>query len=569
MGLRTRLLLLVLVAAAPTLVVAAVLERLMTTRLEQGARQRLTTAHAALEAHLRRLQARAAAQVAAIAREDLAGLAQEPDLLPALATSLAQRRDLPMLEILDANGRILSSAHWPVGMGLPDRDQAFAGPLGLRLERVGDEYGLGQRLALCAEQAATWHGSAVLVRGGIFLDEGLLGELAGLTQSELALQDEAAGRTLVPAASSLPVVATADATDGRWRLARRELGAGLALVAAIPRQEADALVAEVRRATLAAAALALAAGLLGALVLARRLERPVSALAEGARRLSAGALGSRVPEAGPPEVRDLARAMNAMSTALEASQSRLVQAERVASWREMARRLAHELKNPIFPIQLSVETLRRTLDRRAAGRESGGAATEWREPPGQAGTPPFEQLFRESSETILQELRSLRRIIDEFSDFARLPQPSLAPTDLNAVVEGVLGLYRARAGETAVETALATDLPAVPADAELLARALGNLVANALEAMPQGGTLRVGTELRCDGLALTVADTGPGLDDEQRRRLFTPYYTTKPGGTGLGLAIVQSIVSDHGGRIEVASERGRGTTFSLLLPRPA
>lgn len=553
MSLRARLLLLVLVAAAPTLVVAAALERLMSARLEQAARQRLAAAHAALESHLRRLQARAAAQVSAVAREDLPQQPRDPDLLPSLAAGLAQRRDLPMLEVLDEGGRVLSSAHWPVGMGLADRDQPFPGPLGLRLERVGDEYGLGQRLALTAEQQAAWQGAPVLVRGGLFLDEALLAELAGLTQTQLAVQ--AGERTLVPARSPLP---GPGAPDGAWRLERRELGAGLVLVAAVPRREADALVAEVRQATLAAAALALAAGVLAALVLARRLERPVSALAEGARRLSAGALGSRVPEGGPPEVRDLARAMNAMSAALEASQSRLVQAERVASWREMARRLAHELKNPIFPIQLSVETLRRTLDRRApAARPAGDESAA------------FEALFRESSETILQELRSLRRIIDEFSDFARLPQPSLAPTDVNVVAEGVLGLYRARAGEVAVEDALAPGLPPVPADAELLARALGNLVANALEAMPQGGRLRVGTELRADGLALTVADTGPGLDDDQRQRLFTPYYTTKPGGTGLGLAIVQSIVSDHGGRIEVASERGRGTTFTLLFPLPA
>lgn len=555
MSLRTRLLLLVLVAAAPTLVVAAALERLMAARFEAAARQRLAAAHAALEAHLRRLQARAAAQVGALAREDLPQQPRDPDLLPSLAAGLAQRRDLPVLEILDESGRVLSSAHWPVGMGLADRDQPFAGPLGLRLERVGDEYGLGQRLALTAEQQATWQGAPVLVRGGQFLDEALLAELAGLTQTELAVQ--AGDQALVPSRSPLPVAA-APGGAGAWRLERRELGAGLTLVAAVPRREADALVAEVRQATLAAAALALAAGVLVALVLARRLERPVSALAEGARRRSAGALGSRVPEGGPPEVRDLARAMNAMSAALEASQSRLVQAERVASWREMARRLAHELKNPIFPIQLSVETLRRTLDRRpATARPAGGESAA------------FEALFRESSETILQELRSLRRIIDEFSDFARLPQPSLAPTDVNEVVADVLGLYRARAGEVTVETALAPGLPPVPADAELLSRALGNLVANALEAMPQGGLLRVGTELRADGLALTVADTGPGLDDDQRQRLFTPYYTTKPGGTGLGLAIVQSIVSDHGGRLDVASERGRGTTFTLLLPRPA
>jgi signal transduction histidine kinase len=147
-----------------------------------------------------------------------------------------------------------------------------------------------------------------------------------------------------------------------------------------------------------------------------------------------------------------------------------------------------------------------------------------------------------------------------------MPRPQLCPTDVNAVVEQVLGLYRARASGAQIETALAADLPAIPADRDLLARALGNLVANAFEAMPEGGTLRVRTAAAAGAVVLEVEDTGPGLTEEQSTRLFTPYYTTKKGGTGLGLAIVQGIVSDHGGRIEVRSEPGRGTTFVLLLP---
>ena len=117
-----------------------------------------------------------------------------------------------------------------------------------------------------------------------------------------------------------------------------------------------------------------------------------------------------------------------------------------------------------------------------------------------------------------------------------------------------------------IETSLAPGLPTVPADRDLLARALGNLVANALEAMPDGGTLAVKTRAAEEGVALEVSDTGPGLTEEQRTRLFTPYYTTKKGGTGLGLAIVQGIVSDHGGRIQVESAPGAGTTFTLVLP---
>jgi nitrogen fixation/metabolism regulation signal transduction histidine kinase len=239
-----------------------------------------------------------------------------------------------------------------------------------------------------------------------------------------------------------------------------------------------------------------------------------------------------------------------MTRELRASGERLAQAERVAAWREIAQRLAHELKKPLFPIPLSLERLRRSAERAPAG----------------GGLP---ELVRESTETMLGELRSLQATIDEFSQFARMPRPQPRPTDLNAVVEQVLSLYRARATHVTVSTALAPDLPPVPADPDLVARALANLVANALEAMNEGGTLSLRTALRDGGVAVVVADTGPGLTEEQRRRLFTPYYTTKKGGTGLGLAIVQGIVSDHGGRVEVASEEGGGTAFTLVLPASA
>jgi nitrogen fixation/metabolism regulation signal transduction histidine kinase len=240
-----------------------------------------------------------------------------------------------------------------------------------------------------------------------------------------------------------------------------------------------------------------------------------------------------------------------MTAELREARERQLQAERVAAWREMARRMAHELKNPIFPIQVSIETLRRAYDRAAPGDE-----------PGQAlGT-----LLRESCDTILQELHALRDVIDEFSRFARMPQPHPQPLDVNVAVEQALALHEARAGSVRVERELQDGLPTVMADRDLLARAVGNLVANAFDAMEDGGTLRLRTGAVAAAVRIEVQDTGPGLTDEQRTRLFTPYYTTKAGGTGLGLAIVQGIVSDHGGRIEVTSAPGSGTTFAILLP---
>jgi signal transduction histidine kinase len=156
--------------------------------------------------------------------------------------------------------------------------------------------------------------------------------------------------------------------------------------------------------------------------------------------------------------------------------------------------------------------------------------------------------------------------VDEFAEFARMPRPEPRPTDVNAVVQTVLALHRARAGAVRVEAALDPRLPEIAADPDLLGRAIGNLVANALEAMPDGGSLRVSTAAADESVKIEVQDDGPGIPEEQRTRLFVPYFTTKKGGTGLGLAIAQGIVSDHGGRVEVRTAPGSGTTVTLILP---
>jgi len=180
----------------------------------------------------------------------------------------------------------------------------------------------------------------------------------------------------------------------------------------------------------------------------------------------------------------------------------------------------------------------------------------------------LDTLLRDSIRTALDELGRLQRVVDEFGAFARLPQLRPQPTPLQTVVQDVLALYQARAASVDVRCDLDPALPPVPADPDLLARALGNLVVNALEAMPDGGTLTVRTRGHASGDAvIEVEDTGPGLSEDQKSRLFTPYFTTKAGGTGLGLAITQGIVSDHGGRIEIRAAVPHGTVFSLILPR--
>jgi signal transduction histidine kinase len=166
----------------------------------------------------------------------------------------------------------------------------------------------------------------------------------------------------------------------------------------------------------------------------------------------------------------------------------------------------------------------------------------------------------------------LKQIISRFSEFSRMPQPQLQPVIINDVVEGVARLFQAQlesrdGGTIACKLELAASREPVAADAELLHRALSNLVLNAMDAMPHGGTLTLRTQDSEDRVRIEIADTGVGLTGEECARLFTPYYTSKQHGTGLGLAIVQSVISDHGGTISVQSQPDHGTTFLVELPR--
>jgi nitrogen fixation/metabolism regulation signal transduction histidine kinase len=280
--------------------------------------------------------------------------------------------------------------------------------------------------------------------------------------------------------------------------------------------------------------------------LAARVSQPLVALADGARRVAAGDWETRVPVASRDELGELAEAFNRMTGELRTQRDHLIQAERVAAWRELARRLAHELKNPLFPLQVTVENL---------VRARGLASAE------------FDEVFQESTGTLLAELGNLNAIIGRFSEFSRMPQPQKSLVSVNDVVHRVERLHVAQlsAAGVAVDASLG-DVPQVSADPELLHRALSNLVLNAVDAMPAGGKLGLSTRAWMDGVEIAVSDTGTGMSKEEAERLFTPYYTTKQHGTGLGLAIVQSVVSDHGGDVGVESSV-KGTTFKIRLPR--
>lgn len=284
---------------------------------------------------------------------------------------------------------------------------------------------------------------------------------------------------------------------------------------------------------------------------AARVTRPIRKLADAATEVSKGNWNTRVDIRAGGEVRQLARGFNHMTEQLVEQRERLLQAERVAAWREVARRLAHEMKNPLFPLQTTVENLRRAKE---------------------SNSNQFEEVFRESTGIMLSEIENLKTIVGRFSDFAKMPQPELGTVNVNDVVRNVVKLFEAQFGAVGrppitPELHLEEELPVIQADQALLHRAVENLVLNAMDAMPAGGVLMLRTTHENGHVDLEVSDTGTGLTPEECERLFTPYYTTKQHGTGLGLAIVQSVVSDHGGRVSVESETGVGTSFHVELPQ--
>jgi two-component system nitrogen regulation sensor histidine kinase NtrY len=521
------------------------------------------------------------------------------------AHTLAGQQQLDFLELVDNRGTILSSAQWQAKFGYPEAaisetmTPAASAPAGAFLKR--EELSDGATLGLFAVRAARVAEQPLYVIGGERLDQGFLSTLDIPTGTRVLLYQNLdtkwSPKSLLdlngPAAGAdkiAPLVAqvrdtlqesqsvihwTSDPADAEVfhaipltgpifipanqsptnQTSANQTGANQQLMGVLLVGSSRRPLIELQRRVVSTAMLVGGAGILVAVLaslwFAARVTRPVVSLAEAARRVAAGDLGAKVEVESSDELGELAASFNRMTEDLVQQKDRTLQAERVAAWRELARRLAHELKNPLFPLQVTVENLMRAK---------------------QKSPEMFEEVFHEGTATLLAEINNLKTIIGRFSEFSRMPQPQRRPTQVNEVVRSVLRVFHAQLqnnhkNQIAVRTELADALPEISADPDLLHRALQNLVLNAIDAMPQGGELAIRTATLRDRIEISVSDTGAGLTQEECGRLFTPYYTTKQHGTGLGLAIVQSVVSDHGGKISVESTKEKGTTFRIELPR--
>ncbi len=498
------------------------------------------------------------------------------------AAGIAQDHGLDFVEIVNFQGTLISSAQYPARVGYKEdwvtqvKDWREVGPF-LHKEELPD----GSDLSLSVVRALKVADKNLYFVAGKRLDRRFLASLVlptgmralfyrnldpnfsvtQLIDSNDTLQNPERFETLVNQIrqQTQPLVKTVnwsgDAADAETfhsipLMGRNNEVLGALLVGSSRRE----LVLLTRKIVWIAAIVGMAALFIGLILtswISRRITRPIEELAEGARDVASGRWDRHIDLRGRDEVGQLAGAFNEMTRTLASQKERLVQAERVAAWRELARRLAHELRNPLFPLQITVENLQRAR---------------------QLSQDQFQEVFNESTSTLRAELANLNAIVSRFSDFSKMPAPRFTRVRVNEALRDAMRLFEPQfnaVGKPAIgtELLLADALPEIDADPDLLHKAFQNLILNAMDAMPSGGTLKLRTSEHDGKVRIEATDTGKGLTPEECSRLFTPYYTTKQLGTGLGLAIVQSIVSDHHGTISVSSEEGRGTTFRIDLPQ--
>jgi len=458
---------------------------------------------------------------------------------------LMRAAGLQVLTVVDDSGRVVAAGHLP---GLAGRKRAAPDASGrpvLARVRVRRAEHTPEVFALEVAERVERYGARVHLIGGQLLEQDFLRKLLPGADAQLRLVDSDGRQLAVAPEGGVSAPAAPNRIPLLGQGPRPEAYLELSL-SEMPLRRQNRFVT-VTTGVAAGAGVVLA--LLLAALLAGRITRPVRGLVAAAQQVAGGDLAARVPVESRDEVGELAHTFNRMTEDIAANRSRALRAERLAAWRDIARRLAHEIKNPLSPIRTSVETLRKL---HARGHER------------------FDEVFDQATRTVLEEVSRLTRIVSEFSQFARMPAPRPALRDVAEVVRGALGLYLGLPGDISLEHSLESDLWA-QVDRDQLTQVVLNLVQNAVQALEGSGRIVVKLHRCADAheqACLWVMDDGPGIDPALAERVLQPYVTGRTGGTGLGLAVVERIVGEHGGslRLHPTHPELGGAAFNLRLP---
>jgi two-component system nitrogen regulation sensor histidine kinase NtrY len=477
--------------------------------------------------------------------------------LPLIDYTVERRAALGLdwLEVTDADGTVLARGHdrGSFGLALAEDPLVGAALTGQAMAAVTPLAAPDSGLALLAAAPIAFERQVLgSVRGGTLLDQDFVDRGRALTGADLAVLPSSGRTTASTFAGGPPasdsgetVVAGIPYRVGSIPLVGTSGQSVARLAVGVSEADFERTLESLLRLLGAAALIGLLVAIGVALLFADRISRPVRALALASQRVAQGDLRVRLPAGPNDEVGDLMAAFNQMTLDLAGTRERLVRGERHAAWSQVARRLAHEIKNPLTPIQLAIEEVERARVR---------------------GVADFEEVLARAARTIKTEVRELRELVREFSDFARGPAPRPEPVDLHELLDRGVDLYVPSSIE--VQRDYAPAASHLTADPDLLARSLGNLIKNACEAMEGQGRLVLETRRVEDEVIVTVRDSGPGIPAEDRDRVFTPYFTTKAEGTGLGLAIVQRVIEAHGGSLDLARP-DQGAAFVVRLPADA
>jgi two-component system, NtrC family, nitrogen regulation sensor histidine kinase NtrY len=556
-----------LIAIVPLALVMLMLSHRIDTLVRQQAGERLSSALGSLGAKLEADGRRASGRLEIVARDpQLKRLyLLRPRGSRDLQEFLAERRfllGLDFLQVTDTSGAVIADGGATSSVIALDAGDVArhaharsGAPAGFVRESLDGRTGL----ALTAVTEIPYENRIVgALRGGQLLDSAFLEQLGQANGIDLILRGSD-GRTLASTIANAGALhlGFADSTARVTLDGRPFLGRSYAIGGADPGASIVGLVSTLP-ADRAVAALDTGAALLGlvGLMLAillgvfwsSQVSRPVERLAQYSRVLSEGKWDEPLTLHSVRELQTLVGALERMRGDLRTYRERLLTSERQAAWGQMARKVAHEIKNPLTPIAISIADLKRSFE---------------------LGRPEFPAILEQAARTIGEEIERLRGLLNEFAEFGRFPAPRFATCGVNSLLADLGVLYGRELADGKLKIVLPPSEISFDADAGQLRQALVNLIRNALDAVEVGGDVTISAQASGNEVEIVVSDTGPGLDAEQRRQWFVPGFTTKSSGSGFGLTIVERIVSDHGGSIALDAAGARGTTFRIRLPRTA
>ncbi len=559
-SLRSRLILgTCLAALVPLVVVTVLLSRRIESMVRTQAADRLSAALGGLGGQLEGDGRRIAGQLELLAADPLTKRLYllRPVGSRDFSEYLARQRTLLGVDFLgveDPHGALVADASTGGSeIAIPEPDTALA--VGAPAHRLATVVLDGHpALALIASAIIPYENElAGTLRGGEVLDAAFLERWKRLNGVDLVLRDSSGhvvATTIAGAESTRAVRGDIERSElsGRRYLSRGltlSPGTGVTITGLVSTAASDLTVRTLQWSVVLLGFVGLGIAVLLGALWSSQLSRPVERLAAYSHQLAQGEWDEPLHLEGVREMETLGEALDRMREDLRSYRARLVTSERQAAWSQMARKVAHEVKNPLTPIAISISDLKRSYEQKR---------------------PEFPQILDQAVRTIGEEVESLKRLLQEFSEFARLPAPVFGTVRVSELFADLAALYSREVGEgRLVVQAPGADL-ILSADSGQLRQALINLIKNGVEATPAGGRVELSGSRQGDEVEIVVADNGPGFGAAQRDQLFVPGFTTKPGGSGLGLTIVERIVNDHGGTI-VLDPFEPGTMFRIRLPR--